>query len=90
MIKMANIDFVSLPDEDFDHPLVNNRSCVIWNHRRCNGSCVRTAYEVFTGKTLERLDFKEVRGFDGIRTVWILTALWSMFASHTSWAMPAR
>jgi NADP-reducing hydrogenase subunit HndD len=70
MIKMANIDFVSLPDEDFDHPLGESTgAAVIFGATGgVMEAAVRTAYEVFTGKTLERLDFKELRGFEGIRT----------------------
>ena len=70
MIKMANIDFVSLPDEDFDHPLGESTGAAVifGTTGGVMEAALRTAYEVFTGKTLERLDFKEVRGFDGIRT----------------------
>ncbi len=70
MIKMANIDFVSLPDEDFDHPLGESTGAgVIFGATGgVMEAALRTAYEVFTGKTLERLEFKEIRGFDGIRT----------------------
>ncbi len=30
-------------------------------------AAVRTAYELRTGKTLERVDFEQLRGFDGVR-----------------------
>ncbi len=70
MIKMANIDFMSLPDEDFDHPLGESTGAAVifGTTGGVMEAAVRTAYEVFTGKTLERLEFKELRGFEGIRT----------------------
>ncbi len=30
-------------------------------------AAVRTAYEIYTGKTLEKIDFEEVRGLDGVK-----------------------
>ena len=34
-------------------------------------AAVRTAYEVLTGKKLNRLDFTELRGLDGVRSATI-------------------
>jgi len=70
LIKMANIDFRSLPDEDFDHPMGESTGAgVIF---AVTGGVIeaatRTAYEVFTGKKLEKVDFTELRGLEGIRT----------------------
>jgi NADP-reducing hydrogenase subunit HndD len=69
LIKQANIDFHSLPDEDFDRPLgESSGAAVIFG--ATGGvieAAVRTAYELFTKKKLERLDFHELRGMDGIR-----------------------
>lgn len=69
LIKMANIDFVNLPDGDFDHPMGESTgAAVIFG---ATGGVIeaatRTAYEVFTGKKLERVDFTELRGLEGIR-----------------------
>ena len=70
LIKQANIDFAALPDEDFDHPLGESTgAAVIFG--ATGGvieAAVRTAYELFTGKKLSKLDFHELRGLDGIRT----------------------
>jgi NADP-reducing hydrogenase subunit HndD len=70
LIKQANIDFAALPDEDFDHPLGESTGAgVIFG--ATGGvieAAVRTAYEVFTGSKLNRIDFQELRGLDGIRT----------------------
>ena len=73
LIKQANIDFTSLPEEDFDHPLGESTgAAVIFG--ATGGvieAAVRTAYEVYTGKKLNRIDFTELRGLDGIRTATI-------------------
>lgn len=69
LIKSANIDFLSLPDEDFDAPLGESTgAAVIFG--ATGGvieAAVRTAYELHTGKKLERIDFNELRGLEGIR-----------------------
>lgn len=68
-IKMANIDFNSLPDEDFDQPLgASTGAGVIFGATGgvIEAAC-RTAYELHTKKALPRLDFEELRGMDGIR-----------------------
>ncbi|MDO9510214.1 MAG: NADH-dependent [FeFe] hydrogenase, group A6 [Bacteroidales bacterium] len=68
-IKQANIDFNALPDEDFDNPLgVSSGAAVIFG--TTGGvieAAVRTAYEIQTGKSLEKVDFDELRGMEGIR-----------------------
>ncbi len=70
LIKEANIDFTSLPDEDFDAPLGESTGAgVIFG--ATGGvieAAVRTAYEIFTKKKLEKVDFNELRGLDGIRS----------------------
>lgn len=70
LIKQGNIDFKSLPDEDFDNPLGESTgAAVIFG---ATGGVIeaatRTAYELFTGKKLEKIDFTELRGLEGIRT----------------------
>jgi NADP-reducing hydrogenase subunit HndD len=68
-IKQANIDLNSLQDEDFDAPLGESTGAsVIFG---ATGGVIeaasRTAYELYTGKKLERLDFTELRGMEGVR-----------------------
>ncbi len=69
LIKQANIDFHSLPDEEFDAPLGESTGAgVIFG--ATGGvieAAVRTAYEIFTKKKLEKVDFVELRGMEGIR-----------------------
>ncbi len=69
LIKQANIDFLGLPDEDFDRPLGESTGAgVIFG---ATGGVIeaatRTAYEVFTGKTLENVNFEQLRGMEWIR-----------------------
>ena len=68
-IKQANIDLNSLEEEDFDAPLGESTGAgVIFG--ATGGvieAAVRTAYEIQTGLKLERLDFNELRGMEGVR-----------------------
>ena len=69
MIKEAGIDFLNLPDEDFDKPLgMSTGAAVIFGATGgVMEAALRTAYEVVTGKTLEKLEFTETRGMEGIK-----------------------
>ena len=70
MIEEAGIDFVNLADEDFDVPLgVSTGAAVVFGATGgVMEAALRTAYEVISGKTLEKLDFENVRGLQGIKT----------------------
>jgi len=70
LIKQMNIDFNSLPDEDFDKPLGESTgAAVIFG---ATGGVIeaatRTAYEIFTGKQLQKVDFQELRGLEKVRS----------------------
>ena len=69
MIKEAGIDFVNLPDEDFDKPLgISTGAAVIFGATGgVMEAALRTAYEVVTGKTLEKVEFEQVRGMESIK-----------------------
>ena len=69
LIKGANIDFNSLPDEDFDNPMGESTgaSVIFGTTGGVIEAAVRTAYEVQTKKKLEKVDFEELRGFEGVR-----------------------
>jgi NADP-reducing hydrogenase subunit HndD len=69
LIKQFNIDFGTLPEGDFDQPLGESTGAgVIFG---ATGGVIeaatRTAYELFTGKKLEKVDFNELRGLEGVR-----------------------
>lgn len=73
LIKQANIDFLSLPDEDFDLPLgMSTGAGVIFG---VTGgvieAAVRTAYEMYTKKPLPKIEFEELRGIEGLRSATI-------------------
>ncbi len=69
MIKEAGVDFVNLPDEDFDKPLgISTGAAVIFGATGgVMEAALRTAYEVVTGKTLEKVEFEQVRGMESIK-----------------------
>lgn len=70
MIKMANIDFKSLKDEEFDTPLgaSTGASVIFGVTGGVIEAAVRTAYELYTGNKLKNVEFKELRGLEGIRS----------------------
>ena len=70
LIKQANMDLNKLPEEEFDAPLgESSGAAVIFG---ATGGVIeaatRTAYELQTGKTLEKVDFEQLRGMEGIRS----------------------
>jgi NADP-reducing hydrogenase subunit HndD len=69
LIKAANINFNTLPEEDYDNPMGESTGAgVIFG--ATGGvieAAVRTAYELHTGKKLQKIDFDELRGLEGIR-----------------------
>ncbi len=69
LIKEANLDLVGLPDEDFDKPMGESTGAgvIFGTTGGVIEAATRTAYEIHTGKELPKLDFEELRGFDGIR-----------------------
>lgn len=69
-IKEANIDFLNLPDCDFDDPMGESTGAgVIFGITGgvIEAAC-RTAYELYTGNKLERVEFENLRGMEGIRS----------------------
>ena len=69
MIKEAGIDFVNLPDGEFDSLLGESTGAgVIFGATGgVMEAALRTAYEVVTGKTLEDVNFTQVRGVEGVK-----------------------
>lgn len=72
-IKQANIDFMDLPEEEFDNPLGESTGAgvIFANTGGVIEAACRTAYEVHTGKSLEKVEFEALRGMDGIRSATI-------------------
>ncbi len=69
LVKRANINFNYLEDEDFDNPLGESTGAgVIFGATGgVMEAALRTAYEIYTGKSLEKVDFEAVRGLEGIK-----------------------
>jgi NADP-reducing hydrogenase subunit HndD len=69
MIERVGINFLSLPDEDFDDPLGRSTgAAVIFGATGgVMEAALRTAVEKLTGQELPDPDFKDVRGTQGIK-----------------------
>ena len=69
LIKISNINFRTLPNEEFDNPLGESTGAAVifGTTGGVIEAAVRTAYELYTKKELPRLDFDELRGMEGIR-----------------------
>jgi len=70
MIQKAGIDFKKLEDASFDEPFgIGSGAGVIFGATGgVMEAALRTAAEVIEGKPLEKLEFTEVRGIEGVKT----------------------
>ena len=69
LIRLLGVEFKNLPESDFDRPLGESTGAgVIFG---ATGGVIeaatRTAYELYTHKTLEKVEFNELRGLSGVR-----------------------
>ena len=69
MIKKAGILFNQLSDEEYDAPfgLGSGAGTIFGATGGVMEAALRTAYETLTGEELEKLEFNEVRGIEGIK-----------------------
>ena len=69
LIRYEGVDMKNLSESEFDSPLgtATGAGAIFGATGGVMEAALRTAYEVFTGKTLPRLEFEEVRGFEGIK-----------------------
>ncbi len=69
LIKQANMDLNTLEEEEFDQPMGESTGAgvIFGTTGGVIEAAARTAYEVHTGKTLEKVDLKQLRGMEGIR-----------------------
>lgn len=69
MVRRAGIRFTELPEEDFDTPLgLGTGAAVIFGATGgVMEAALRTAVETLTGEELEKPDFIDVRGTEGIK-----------------------
>jgi len=70
MIERVGINFLTLPDEDFDDPLGRSTGAAVifGTTGGVMEAALRTAVETLTGNELPNPDFAEVRGTEGIKT----------------------
>lgn len=69
MIRQAGLDFVHLPDEEFDDMLGESTgAAVIFGVTGgVMEAALRTVVDVLTGKDMPRLEYADVRGLEGIK-----------------------
>ena len=69
MIKQANIDFTKLEDTVFDNPMgeATGAGAIFGVTGGVMEAALRTAQDILTGKDLEKIDFQQVRGTEGIK-----------------------
>ena len=69
MIQKAGIDFKALEDAKFDDPfdIGSSAGAIFGATGGVMEAALRTAAEVIEGKPLEKLEFNEVRGIDGVK-----------------------
>ncbi len=70
MIKEANIDFVNIPDSEFDIPMgeASGAAAIFGTTGGVMEAALRTAQDTLTGKDLDKIDFEAVRGGKGIKS----------------------
>ncbi len=69
MIKAFGIDFVNLPDGEFDSPLGYSTGAgdIFGSTGGVMEAALRTAYEKITGEKIQELEFTNVRAVEGLR-----------------------
>ncbi len=69
MLTEAGIDFKSLPDEDFDHPMGESTGAadIFGTTGGVIEAALRTTYEWLTGEELKKVEFRKVRGLEGLK-----------------------
>ena len=69
MIKQANIEFEKLEDSVFDNPMgeATGAGAIFGTTGGVMEAALRTAQDKLTGKELDKINFEQVRGGDGIK-----------------------
>ena len=69
LIKQYGLNLNELPEEEFDQPLGESSGAgvIFGSTGGVIEAAVRTAYELYTHKTLDRVEFTQLRGLEGIR-----------------------
>jgi len=69
MIKEAGIDFVNLPDEQFDDPMgdASGAGVIFGATGGVMEAALRTVVDILTGKDNDNIEYKAVRGIEGVK-----------------------
>ena len=69
MIKQSGLEFTNLEDTTFDDPMgeATGAAAIFGSTGGVMEAALRTVAEVVTGKELDKIDFKEIRGETGIK-----------------------
>jgi len=69
MIKESGIDFTNLPDSHFDNPMgeASGAAVLFGATGGVMEAALRTVSEVLSGKTIDNIDYNDVRGVQGIK-----------------------
>ena len=69
LIRRANVGFTLLTDKEFDHPMgaSTGAGVIFGTTGGVMEAAVRSVYEIYTGRTLENVNFEQVRGLAGVR-----------------------
>jgi iron only hydrogenase large subunit-like protein len=76
MIKEGGLDFVNLPDEDYDAPMgeYTGAATIFGATGGVMEAALRTVYAVVTGENLPSLDITPVRGLEGVKEATVKVA----------------
>ncbi len=69
LLKQLNVDFVHLPDSEFDNPLgMSTGAADIFGHTGgVMEAALRTAADMLSGEDLKAIDYTKIRGMDEIK-----------------------
>ncbi len=70
LIKRSGINFAKLPDEEYDQDLMGDYTgagVIFGTTGGVMEAALRTAYKVLTGKESNPIEFKQVRGMEGLK-----------------------
>ena len=69
MIKQANIDFVGLEDSNFDDPMgeASGAGAIFGTTGGVMEAAIRTAVDTIEGKSIDKIEYTEVRGEKGVK-----------------------
>lgn len=69
LIKRSNINLGNMPEGEFDQPLGESTgaSVIFGTSGGVMEAALRSVYEIHTGKQLEKIEFENIRGMEGLR-----------------------